>query len=609
MEEIIKAILKFGLAPAILGFVIILLVQDPDRAEKLKALILKPFFRLKKWFSKSYISAEVASNVNQFLGKNIFPYTLSKEKHKIKVDWITSSNDSVFKKNGKLILRLKQDDDQTKNILNATQAAIPSIICPLIRGNIDYSTEKSIDLTLLKSLSEKLGRHGQFIYTKFFLKPETNEDETIGEKIERLVDLDNHGFFIPILLNELEMIGEETFAKSDITDYSNKVKIFIDYLLKIANREIGSENELRFTNHPFSVSIMLLAIARRADQSGIRPYLKRLRIELESGSNSIYVIAYSPAYKFFDTLIKNLDSHERINIEKIIETKDFAITGKKIKKEYKIAVLSKNLVFSDESFKEKVKVNDIKIGDKVSGLVQLVSDNEAQVIIKGMRSYIKKEDLDWFTFGNCQSKLEQAKEYEFYVKEIDYVTCTIFLTLNNPENNPWDKEDVPKVGDIVEIIPQTIKGNVLICAYKGCLEVKLPFNQVYWFNNRPMSDFIHLIGTKMKAKIIFSDKNERTINASVKLLEKDPWESIHKALPKGTELNGKIIEITNAYVRVKLKNDMVGVIPSHCLNRAGHEYANYTENMVLGQGLDVVVQRVFIGKKKITLDLKRNKRF
>lgn len=332
MDELLKAFLKYGLAPTALLIFLFLLVQDPNRAEKLKALILQPLFRFKKWFSKSYISAEVASNVNQFLSSDVFPYTLSNEKHKIKIDWVTSVEDSAFKKNGKLILRLKQEDDQTKNILNATQAAIPSIIIPLIRTNIDYSTEKSIDLTLLKSLSEKIGRHGQYIYTKFFLKPEVNEDETIAEKIEKLVDLDVHGFFLPIFLNELEMVGEEVFAKSDMTDYSSKVKSFIDYLLTIANREIGSENQLEYINPPFKVSTLLLAKAQRATRDGVRPYLRRIRINLEKGCDSIYVISFSPAFKFFETLIKNLDSYERVNIEKIIQTKDFAITGKKSNK-------------------------------------------------------------------------------------------------------------------------------------------------------------------------------------------------------------------------------------------------------------------------------------
>lgn len=605
MDEVLKALLKYGLLPVLMAVVIFLLVQDPDRAQKLKTLILMPFFRLKKWFSKSYIEAEVAANVNQFLGKNIFPYSLSSEKHKIKINWITNSNDSVFKKNGKLILRLKEDDDQTKNILNATQAAIPNIVCPLIRSNIDYSTEKSIDLTLLKSLSEKLGRHGQFVFTKYFLKPETKEDATIGKKIEKLVELDTHGFFVPILLNELEMVGEELFAKSDLTDYSLKVESFIDYLSKIATREKGSENELNYLSSPFKVGTILLAIAHRADKSGVRPYLRRLRIKLEEGCESIYIVSFSPAFPFFKTLMKSLDGYERINVEKVIDTKDYAIEGKKIKKEFRIAVLSKNMVFSDESFKEKIQVNGINIGEKLLGSVQGVSEDEAQISIKGMRAYLRKEELDWFTFGNCKNKLTVGKDEYFYVKEIDFNSCTIFLTLNDPNDNPWDKEKLPTEGEIIEVIPQTLLGNNLLCSYKGCLEVKIPLNQISWFN-KPRTEFIHLIGDKIKVKTTAVDKEVRLITASIKLMENNPWESIHQALPKGTTLNGKVIEITDNHVKIDLENDMVGILPSFCLKRAGHEYADYTRNMVLGQGIDVTVTKIFMGKKKITLDLKRN---
>lgn len=605
MDELVKAFLQYGLVPVSLVVFIFLLVQDPNRAEKLKALILKPLFRFRKWFSKGYISAEVSSNVNQFLSSSVFPYTLSNEKYKIKIDWVTNTQDSVFKKNGNLILRLKQDVDQTKNILNATQAAIPNIVIPLIRSNIDYSTEKSIDLTLLKLLSEKIGRHGQYIFTKFFLKPETQEDQNLATKIEKLVNLDYHGFFLPIFLNELEMVGEEIFAKSDITDYSSKVNHFIDYLITIANREIGSEIQLEYINPPIKVGTLLLAKAQRATTEGVRPYLRRIRINLEKGCNSIYVIAFSPAFDFFEILLKSLDSYERVNIEKVIQTKDFAMSGKKIKQEYRIIVLSKNLIFSDESFQEKVHLNNIKVGNKINGIAEQVSTKEAQISIQGLRAYIRKEDLDWFSNGNCNNKLIQDQEYDFYVKKIDFSSCTIFLTLNDPNNNPWKKIRVPDLKEIIEVVPLTLNGNSLLCSYLDSVEVRIPFDQISWFN-KPSTEFIHLIGSKVEVKVLSSNANEELIIASIKMMEDNPWESIHKAIPQGTFLNGKVVEINNHFVKVDLNNNMIGTIPSFCLKRAGHEYANYTENMVLGQGIDVIVTKVFVGKRKITLDLRRN---
>jgi hypothetical protein len=74
------------------------------------------------------------------------------------------------------------------------------------------------------------------------------------------------------------------------------------------------------------------------------------------------------------------------------------------------------------------------------------------------------------------------------------------------------------------------------------------------------------------------------------------------------EFNGKISEITPTYVQVKLPNNYVGVLPKESLEKAGHEYKNFQDNMIVGQGIDVYVSKVFINRQRIRLDLSRNKK-
>ena len=64
--------------------------------------------------------------------------------------------------------------------------------------------------------------------------------------------------------------------------------------------------------------------------------------------------------------------------------------------------------------------------------------------------------------------------------------------------------------------------------------------------------------------------------------------------------------MTENFVRVKIDGGYIGIIPRESLEKAGFEYANYKENIVVGQGIEVVVTKVFLSKKKIRLDLKRN---
>src|SRR6056297_1715511 len=109
MDELVKNILQYGLIPTFLLIALILIIQDPDRATKLKALITQPFFRFFRWFSKEHISSKVSSQVNEFLNSKIFNLLAQSEKFSLKVKWVSEPNDRILSENGTLILRLKEE--------------------------------------------------------------------------------------------------------------------------------------------------------------------------------------------------------------------------------------------------------------------------------------------------------------------------------------------------------------------------------------------------------------------------------------------------------------------------------------------------------------------
>src|SRR5690606_5964542 len=127
-----------------------------------------------------------ASQANEFLSSSVFSQLTHSENYNIKVKWVKEASDPIFKENGSLILRMKEEDDQTQNILSAVHTALPHVLCPLIRKNINKTCEKSIDLAILKKLSNKLGKHGKLSFKKYFLDPETELDSKISELIVKL---------------------------------------------------------------------------------------------------------------------------------------------------------------------------------------------------------------------------------------------------------------------------------------------------------------------------------------------------------------------------------------------------------------------------------------
>src|SRR5450759_1857100 len=135
MDELIRQILKFGLLPTFLLVVIFLIIQEPDRATKVKALLTEPFYKLFRWFSREHISFKVSSQANEFLNSSIFSILSHSDRYDLKVKWVSKPDDPILSQNGTLILRLKEEDDQTRNVLSAVHSALPYVICPMIRTN------------------------------------------------------------------------------------------------------------------------------------------------------------------------------------------------------------------------------------------------------------------------------------------------------------------------------------------------------------------------------------------------------------------------------------------------------------------------------------------
>lgn len=605
MDTLAKEILKIGLLPALLFVLIFLIFQDPDRIPKLKAVLTEPFFKLFKWFSKEHISSKVSSAVNEYFKKDFYSSLVNTDKYNFKVKWVSNTSDPVLNEDGSLILRLKEEPDQTKNILTAVHVALPHVICPLTRNNISLSCSKSIDLAILQKLSFKLGMHGKATFKRYFLDPETKKDEEIGHLISELIKLDKHGFFVPIFLNELELIGEGLYAENDTKDYTNEALDFIKYLISIVDRDRGEHIELNYLTSPFKIGTILLAKAQRADKQGLRPYLKRLRIKLDKGCESVYFIAFPPAFPFFSKLISTLDGHERIFIKNVISTSEYEVNGSYTTKKLKIALLRKNDIFTEEAFQTKIELNNIEIGKKVTGIVEHISQNETLVNVLGIRSYINREDCSWLTINDCSTVFNNDEEYDFIIKSIDKSSSVIHLTRKFEEDNPWVLDDLPSLNQNIEVEFTASDEIKFIGLFENRLEVFMLNQEASWFLlSKEQRESI--VNSVQEVKVVDIDEDNQKLFVSLKQLEEDPWPIIHKSLTKGKQFDGRVTSVTNSYVEVEIVNGYRGRVPKESLLQAGHEYANFSETVVVGQGLSVVVSKVFIKRQIIRFDLSRN---
>lgn len=602
MEKAIIEIFKIGTLPAILVY----LMFNVDKLDKLIAFITRPFFFFWKLFSRVHIASKVSGYLNDFANNHIISLLPSVDKVVFKIKWVSSPEDPILEDDNTIIIRLKEDNDQTRNILYATKIALPQIVCPYIRNNIDKGFETSIDLAILKKLANMLGNNGKLIFKKHFLDIELLSNLKIQIYFKKLVEIDNRGYLIPILINELDYLGKGLYSDSDLSDVTDDIEKLLEFLIQLANWKKGDGIiPLNFYSKRINIGFILLAITERTITEGLRPYISRINKKFSQGSQSVYIIAEPEVDDFYKKLLNALESSDRFFLRKDVQIKPNSDSDKKKYSTVRCAILRKIDIAPDDAFQQKISCLDLKEGDVVSGEVFDVSEIQALITIKGIDSYIKVDSCSWNTVFSCHDYLQIGDVLDFIILKIDTVYSSIELTLKKSENDPWLQSKVPEVSEIVKATFMHRKNHHLICVSEKNIEICVLIKELSWFDLSE-SKINEFIGTEQFVKIISKDLPNRKLEASLRNMIDDPWPLLHKKYPKGTELNGKVIEINENCIRLDIGFGITGIIPKESMLLAGYEYQDFKNNVVIGQGFDVVVTKVFLEKKKIRLDLKRN---
>jgi hypothetical protein len=318
-KEILKLLndllIRFGLV-GVLVIVVLLIVHEPERAVKLKAIIFKPIFHLTRWGSKQYIGAKVSSQVTEFLRRNVTDKLSNRVPLTVKVKWVTSPSDPVLKRDGTVILRMRETADQTRNVLSATQLVLPFTVYPLLRSSLDRSVRTAIDLTILSKLALKLGTHARAVFQRYFLGPETEADVIVADLFKQLLELDEGGLFVSVFLEELEGMGDSAYLSADFVDRSDEVRALLTFLLGIARKEAGRHVDLDYHSLLLNIGVILVAKSSVAEGQGVLPYMSRLRRTLNEGCTTVYLLAYSHKESFLPRVMRAIEGEDRVTIEK-----------------------------------------------------------------------------------------------------------------------------------------------------------------------------------------------------------------------------------------------------------------------------------------------------
>jgi hypothetical protein len=317
---ILIAILKYGLSPIVLVILgIFIALHYQEEIQKYSVFFWKIIGIFWKKAEKKIVSNDIESRVNKFT-KSLKQEMANFEPIGVQIQWVEEGESpSEFFSDGRLIIRMREHQNQNKNFVYASMVFISKAVLTKAKRYISKTQKESLDLFIGKKLFEK--EKPQIIDQFFedFFSPKMDV-EKIGELVEKYTVLDKTALFFPVLVQELTFLGEKVFWKRRDDIIITEVNRLIGFLEDYANREVGVEELPKYFDGVYCrCSIVIIGKYFRRELRNIDLYTNHIDSLTSQKIENVYIIG--PASKdnveFIDKIVRNIE--QRGLLEKYTE--------------------------------------------------------------------------------------------------------------------------------------------------------------------------------------------------------------------------------------------------------------------------------------------------
>ena len=251
---------------------------------------------------------------------------------------------------------------------------------------------------------------------------------------------------------------------------------------------------------------------------------------------------------------------------------------------------------------DKMEEN-IKLENEITAKVNSINDNSVNLLVNNKYdATISLNELSWLKKPPHPSKIITLDE-EVNVKiiEIDNEKKRLICSLKQTKINPWNKlKEEINVNDVIDTeIVNIVDFGVFVKVHEeidGMVHVSdLDWNEKNCQNT--LDNFKK--GDKVKVKILEINIEKERISLGVKQLESDPMQDFLTQHPLKSKVTGKITEINEKLINVKIEDKIYGVIKKSNLSKDKNEQR--TERFAIDENVDSII--ISVDQKTRTLNL------
>jgi small subunit ribosomal protein S1 len=201
--------------------------------------------------------------------------------------------------------------------------------------------------------------------------------------------------------------------------------------------------------------------------------------------------------------------------------------------------------------------------------------------------------------------LKIGDEAEVKILDMDLNNNRISLGLKQLQPYPWENvAEKYKVG-------QRVKGKVVsITNYGAFVELEkgveglVHISEMSWTRHIKHPSKVVSIGDLVEVVVLNVNPQEEKISLGMKQIESDPWQSLAEKYPPGTQLRGKVRNLTSFGAFVEIEEGIDGLV--HISDMSWTRRVHHPSEVVKkGDSVDVQVLNIDVENKRISLGMKQ----
>jgi len=249
------------------------------------------------------------------------------------------------------------------------------------------------------------------------------------------------------------------------------------------------------------------------------------------------------------------------NLEKLIGEK-FQMKIIKMNKKRGNIVLSRRILLEEERKQARAgTLTKMEEGNQVEGIVKNITDYGVFIDLGGIDGLLHITDMSWGRVNHPSEMFSIGDKVTVMVLKYDKEKERVSLGLKQITPDPW--VDV----DSKYPVNTRISGKVVsITDYGAFVELEkgieglVHVSEMSWSRHVKHPSKMVSIGDTVDAVVLTLDKEKKRISLGMKQIEPNPWDSIEKKYPIGTEVEGLVRNLTDFGAFIELEDGVDGLI-------------------------------------------------